>query len=149
MCPIHRTLPDPIKPAHRSPFSDMVSGPVSPLERNPLSHKGWKNRESDGVGLGIVAALERLDGRERLEKIAVGTPIKCVSVPISNGCAGAEMGCRTGRRWCSERRVDCYVHGDGGLFDGPQPRAFRPAAFLGYCHLCRKKLDGKDIYMYR
>lgn len=136
--PSIRRLIEPIKPAKRTPVTDMVTGPISSLERNPQSPRGWKNREMDGVGLGIVAALGRSDGHKRPEKIAVGTPIKCISAPITIGSPGVGF------------------HGPKcvGLSDGPPPLAedlwaFRPADFLSQCYLCTKKLHGKDIYMYR
>jgi len=127
--PTIRKLSDPIRPVHCSPFSDMVSGPVSPLERNPLSPKGWKNRESDGVGLGIVAALERSSTSpnqfEKTKYVSVS-----VSAPISIVCS-------------SNNHHDRRVEIDDNL------RGFQMAEFLNYCYLCRKRLHGKDIYMYR
>ncbi|KAK8941600.1 hypothetical protein KSP40_PGU010825 [Platanthera guangdongensis] len=44
----------------------------SPLERNPQASKGWKKREADGVGLAIVAALNKSGPiSHRPSKIAV------------------------------------------------------------------------------
>ena len=37
----------------------------------------------------------------------------------------------------------------GGPFCGPDDDDFTPADFLRCCYLCRKKLDGIDIFIYR
>ncbi|PKA52319.1 hypothetical protein AXF42_Ash010215 [Apostasia shenzhenica] len=85
--------------------------PASPLERNPQSPKGWKKREADGVGLGIVAALQKPPPKL---VVAASAPITISLRPA--GAAGAE---------------------------------FPAADFLSCCFLCRKRLQGKDIYMYK
>ncbi|XP_020587404.1 uncharacterized protein LOC110029441 [Phalaenopsis equestris] len=102
-------LPNPISAGHRSP----LRSPASPLERNPLSPKGWKKRDSDGVGLSIVPKLETFAG-ERRRMLFVGSEVDC--------------------------------HGKRSVAAGGE---FPAADFLSCCYLCRKKLQGKDIYMYR
>ncbi|XP_020574299.1 uncharacterized protein LOC110020511 isoform X2 [Phalaenopsis equestris] len=113
------------RPTHLVPATKPISGRTlldrdtalfSPLERNPQSLKGWKKREADGVGLGIVAALEKA----RPSKIVVtarrsSAPV-IVITPLRNAKAAGD---------------------------------FPVAEFLSCCNLCRKRLDGKDIYMYR
>ncbi|XP_020586375.1 uncharacterized protein LOC110028739 [Phalaenopsis equestris] len=80
--------------------------PTSPLERNPQPSKGWKKKESDGVGLGILAQLSKARSR--------------------GDDATAEL-------------ANLSAAGEG----------FPVADFLSCCYLCRKRLHGKDIYMYR
>ncbi|PKA64007.1 hypothetical protein AXF42_Ash005019 [Apostasia shenzhenica] len=98
------------------PTSDSLP---SPLERNPQSPMGWRKRDSDGVGLGIVALLERSGGAgDQRRKLVVGAASASIAF-ISKKQAAASSG------------------------------DFPAADFLRYCYLCRRRLDGRDIYMYR
>ncbi|KAI0495070.1 hypothetical protein KFK09_025217 [Dendrobium nobile] len=89
----------------------------SPLERNPQSPKGWKKREAEGVGLGIVAALEKARPSKIVATSQKSAPIDVT--PPRNEEASAAVG------------------------------EFPVTEFLSCCNLCRKRLDGKDIYIYR
>ncbi|XP_020275383.1 uncharacterized protein LOC109849913 [Asparagus officinalis] len=129
--PAIRKLPDPIR--------SMVAGWASPLERNPQSPKGWKNRESDGIGLGVVLVTRP-------------NKVRCAPEPISIGSYGRAYQFGRRRSACDENGAEK----DRGLFyrsskatAGDILGGFRPAEFLNFCYLCRKKLHGKDIYMYR
>ncbi|KAK1309427.1 hypothetical protein QJS10_CPA09g00067 [Acorus calamus] len=83
------------------------------------SPRVWRAPESEGVGLGIVAALERSSsGGDQAARAVVGSPKVHLSVPMTI------VGKRSGEE-------------------------FKVADFLSCCYLCRKKLHGKDIYMYR
>lgn len=110
---------------------EAVPLPASPLERNPLSPKGWKKRDSDGVGLSIVAKLDSsavcCGGAVRRRKILVSTG----TVPIAIGSS-----------WAAEAGISGKPAGTAG-------RDFPVADFLSCCYLCRKRLQGKDIFMYR
>ncbi|KAJ6844946.1 uncharacterized protein M6B38_288290 [Iris pallida] len=144
-------LPDPISPGGRIQFPDTPSGgPESPLERNPLSPMGWKKREAEGVGLGIVAALERSDSRgPRAAAVAIAAAVAWPKAEHEHGWRRNDAGAATtiGARRAGERR--------GPFFCGSPPterrgqRVLPVADFLSNCHLCRKSLHGKDIYMYR
>ncbi|KAJ6818166.1 uncharacterized protein M6B38_407485 [Iris pallida] len=144
-------LPDPISPGGRIQFPDTPSGgPESPLERNPLSPMGWKKRETEGVGLGIVAALERSDSRgPRAAAVAIAAAVAWPKAEHKHGWRRNDAGAATtiGARRPGERR--------GPFFCGSPPterrgqRVLPVADFLSNCHLCRKSLHGKDIYMYR
>ncbi|XP_020256929.1 uncharacterized protein LOC109833602 [Asparagus officinalis] len=123
-----------------------LSDPISPLERNPQSPKGWKNRESDCIGLRIVL----VDSSLELQKGSDTVKYHHVSVPISIGVnKRGGFGCDW--RCCDEGRSEKR----GGIFCGSPTMetedlsGYRIADFLSFCYLCRKRLDGKDIYMYR
>ncbi|XP_008800449.1 FCS-Like Zinc finger 13-like [Phoenix dactylifera] len=139
--------------------------PASPRKRNPLSPKGWKNRESDGIGLGIVAALEKTGG-EVSKKLVAGAPmvitsprtagrrpIGCADVGefgCSRRCAATSVCCSTGAKGGEDLRWREMGHSSGSTHEVLEDaRAFQIADFLSYCYLCRKRLHGKDIYMYR
>ncbi|XP_077236444.1 FCS-Like Zinc finger 13-like [Tasmannia lanceolata] len=179
--------PDPIIPGDRTGFSDFITSPRSPLEFKIRSPDGWKNRESQGIGLGIVAALEKSE--EIQAKLVLGSPKLSRSDPIPinlvrtsakfrGGFEGTEIGYSEsytcvishGPNKSTSTRVYCdggesggEFHRNvldrrwrnGGLFCDSPPRyteeiaAFPMADFLSSCYLCRKKLHGKDIYMYR
>uniref|UniRef100_A0A5B7BQA3 FLZ-type domain-containing protein n=1 Tax=Davidia involucrata TaxID=16924 RepID=A0A5B7BQA3_DAVIN len=68
-------------------------------------------------------------------------------------CDGVEYGSRSGHDRTGFDRSKNHV--GVGVFDisparfGEDITGFPTSDFLSSCHLCRKKLDGKDIYMYR
>ncbi|KAJ3673182.1 hypothetical protein LUZ60_006556 [Juncus effusus] len=125
----NRKPPSPIIPSDRSFSPEPVLSPTSPLERNSLTPRGWKKRESDGIGLAIVASLEKSQARH------VSSPISIVNQ--RGRFELSDMAC-SGR--CSSSVCGNRVAGSGD---------FRVADFLSHCNLCRKRLHGKDIYMYR
>lgn len=160
-----RKLPEPIDVGNRAfRHADVAPIPASPLERNPLSPNGWRNRESDGIGLGIVAALEKTGG-EGSKKLVVGAP-KVITSPRAagrwRGCVDVgELGC-SGRctaasEWCGNgaKGGEDLRRREMGHFCGSTHEVqedawgYRMADFLSCCYLCRKRLHGKDIYMYR
>ncbi|KAK9989855.1 hypothetical protein SO802_030094 [Lithocarpus litseifolius] len=183
---------------NRAGFSDMVTSPRGPLELKLQSPRGLKNCDLGGVGLGIVAALEKSRegcGREIFAKYAVATSNLNRSSPIPvDSCKSTSTCDRYSNKGCEELQGDSceedytYVtcHGQGksitrvfyveddcrtsghqrnGLqrcnklstvtVKESRPRyeedvsAYPTTYFLSSCHLCRKKLHGKDIYMYR
>ncbi|KAH7665589.1 Zf-FLZ domain-containing protein [Dioscorea alata] len=91
-----------------------ILSPKSPLERDPLSPKNWKNRNSEGVGLAIVTSLEKM-GLEH-------TTINIESI---------------------------YNHSIKSFDEAEETSSFPALEFLKTCYLCSKRLEGKDIYMYR
>ncbi|KAJ0987484.1 hypothetical protein J5N97_005840 [Dioscorea zingiberensis] len=93
-------------------FVSASTTPASPLERDSQVLKGWRNREADGVGLGILAALDKAGGQAHRS-------FNASSAPVAIG--------------------ECL-----------EVSEVSPALdFLSCCYLCRKRLHGKDIYMYR
>ncbi|XP_047087003.1 FCS-Like Zinc finger 13-like [Lolium rigidum] len=118
--------------ARRSPWQtgslDGLPSPTSPLDRSVA--RGWFHRETGGVGLGILAALEAQPSPAASKvsaSIAIASPRRAVRLEISElGCSGR---CTT------------------SLCGAGEP--FRVADFLGCCDRCQRPLDDKDIFMYR
>ncbi|KAG8097476.1 hypothetical protein GUJ93_ZPchr0013g37635 [Zizania palustris] len=116
--------------AGRSPWQSDggLPSPTSPLDRAAApSPRGWRHRDAGGVGLGILAALE---AQEQAPVVAVAS------------CAR-----RAARLEVSE--LDCSGRCATSLCGSGAGAAFRVAEFLSCCDLCRRRLDGKDIFMYR
>lgn len=126
----------------------LLPSPTSPLDR--ASPRGWRHRDAvGGVGLGILAALEA-EGPHQPAALAVprvSIPRRAARLEVSElGCSGR---CATSL---------CGGGGGGGRGCGPASArpggvgggtAFRVAEFLSCCDMCRRPLDGKDIFMYR
>ncbi|XP_025798254.1 uncharacterized protein LOC112878070 [Panicum hallii] len=125
-------------PQWKSGASDGLPSPTSPLDR--ASPRGWRHREAvGGVGLGILAALEA-------QPTAAAVPR--VSAPVSIARRArlevSELGC-SGR--CATSL--CGGKSSSGSRPASPGAAFRVAEFLSCCDMCRRPLDGKDIFMYR
>lgn len=91
-----------------------VLSPKSPLERDPLSPKIWKNRDSEVVGLAIVTSLEKMG-------------LEHTTINIESICN----------------------HSIKSFDEAEETPNFPALDFLDTCYLCSKRLEGKDIYMYR
>ncbi|KAL6330835.1 hypothetical protein AAG906_009263 [Vitis piasezkii] len=157
---------------------DVATSPRSPLDMKIQSPRGQKNYDLfGGVGLGIVAALDKSSncGGEILAKYAVsGTNLgRSGPVPVTSGknCGRLKVGFGELEMDSLEdyTYVTCHKPNKKSFtrvyFDGHETTAFHkhesPARFsddmqafptsdfLSSCHLCRKNLHGKDIYMYR
>lgn len=161
---------------------------TSPLDLKMQSPRGLKKYDLGGVGLGIVAALEKSSdgGREVSAKYAVcsfslnrSNPIPVNSGKICGRLNGFLEDFEDGGSSENYTYVTCRgpsksftrVYYDGGeygrtgherhgldrfdnmgILQDSRPRYeenFSTSDFLSSCHLCRKKLQGKDIYMYR
>jgi hypothetical protein len=117
--------------------ADGLPSPTSPLDRASASPRGWRHRDAvgGGVGLGILAALEAEGPPQPAPRVSI--PRRAARLEVS------ELGC-SGR---------CATSLCGGV--GPAPArpgggaAFRVAEFLSCCDMCRRALDGRDIFMYR
>lgn len=178
-------------------FDTATTSPRSPLDLKMQSPRGLKNYDLGGVGLGIVAALEKSGhgGREILAKYAIcgSNLIRSEPIPVSSVTSNCErfkrgtsafdeqvqgeslenytyVTCRRGPNQSSFTRV--YYDG-GELVNNPRIKddfetrtnlgifhaspasctddfsVFPTPDYLSSCHLCRKNLHGKDIYMYR
>ncbi|KAM3359321.1 FCS-Like Zinc finger 13 [Capsicum galapagoense] len=159
---------------------DGATSPRSPLDFKIQSPRGLKNFDFGGVGLAIVAALEKSDkkiGETPANKVIYNRNSNR-SLQISSSKNSARY---TGE--FEETEMDSFeeytivtcrapnnksytkVYGDRKEFQ--ERKCNRPSVFnispakigdfstypnfdfLSLCHLCQKKLHGKDIYMYR
>jgi zinc-finger of the FCS-type, C2-C2 len=129
-----RAIPEPITLCDRQSFSpEPVLSPTSPLERNWHSPRGWKKRETGGIGLAIVTSLEKSSDRHVTSPISIRGSFELSELGCSGRCTASVCGSRVaGSRDLRLKRDE-----------------FQVADFLNCCNLCRKKLHGKDIYMYR
>ncbi|XP_074584916.1 uncharacterized protein LOC141840752 [Curcuma longa] len=99
----------------------------------------WRDRDRGRVGLGIAVALND-DAGPSPRKLHATAPIAIYSPRVSGvsshstGRAGFSVGLCSGSR---AQGVDLPAGGACA------------ADFLSNCYLCRKKLHGKDIFMYR
>ncbi|KAJ9168069.1 hypothetical protein P3X46_019641 [Hevea brasiliensis] len=183
--PMMERLSELFVSGNRGGFLDVSSAsPRSALEYRLQSPRGLKNYDLGGVGLGIVAALEKPSsdgGHEILAKYAIYSPNMNRSDPISvssgkncercNNCDLKEMEMESLEDYTyvtshGPDKSSTKVYYDNGKkghdrigvvsMDRESPARFVDEAalyptsdFLSSCHLCRKRLHGKDIYMYR
>lgn len=166
-----------------APGSGAPASPRSPLglDHKVQSPRGLKSYDLGGVGLAIVAALEKSCDKGESPVVYSRNSRRSVPIPVSSGRSparivgsfgGSDMGsleeeeytvvtcrgtdnksytrvygdvpsCRNPAR-CS--RPSVFVISPARLGDIP---AYPDSDFLSSCHLCHKKLYGKDIYMYR
>lgn len=166
------------------------TSPRTPLDFKIQSPRGLKNYDVGGVGLGIVAALEK-SGNVAAAEIPAKNSFCSRSfnrsdpIPVSSRVTYSNRAVvenemdnsleeeytyvtrhnpnkssytrvyRDGYEYCDkESRVSRKSNGGGCLFDISPARfgdftAYPDTDFLSSCHLCKKKLHGKDIYMYR
>ncbi|EEF46243.1 FCS-Like Zinc finger 13 [Ricinus communis] len=181
-------------------FLDVATAPSprSPLDYRIQSPRGLKNYDLGGVGLGIVAALEKStysssDGTSSGHEILAKYAILCSSnnttrsdpIPVKIGLSlhkeMLEIDSLDDYTYVTTHGPDnksmtkvYYDHGQKGhrrigfdsttdnsfgvvsvIKETPAPArfvdevAYPTSDFLSSCHLCKKKLHGKDIYMYR
>ncbi|KAL4180761.1 hypothetical protein AMTRI_Chr12g267670 [Amborella trichopoda] len=178
--------PNPLTIADTAKFSDdFAKSPTSPLDCRIRSPRGWESKDLEGIGLGIVAALNKTG--ETKAKSMVGSAKKAANlsethpIPINTAKFSAkirpnledtEIGCsesycrvmfhvpkshmnRAYNEGREERGGFDQNSRDYGVFCASSPTNFADfsmfptADFLKSCYLCRKMLQGKDIYMYR
>ncbi|KAI3801236.1 hypothetical protein L1987_29340 [Smallanthus sonchifolius] len=140
----------------RPVIGELITSPTTPLEFKVLSPTGIINRNMGGIGLGIVAAL----GNKRM----LSDP-----VPVIRSRTGGDRGMMDedytivtsnipnklfrkvyhGGKKIDIRGKDCIFNISPARFGDDDMRVPQPPDFLDSCHLCNKKLHGKDIYMYR
>ncbi|XP_039006479.1 FCS-Like Zinc finger 13-like [Hibiscus syriacus] len=140
--------------------------PVIPLDFKSSSPKSSKRYDIGGVGLGIVAALEKstfTDCRNRA--ICSSNLNRSNAVVVDSGRGFDRLKGRTDdseedythviSRRPGKSSTQVYYNGDDDVKENPEARlakddvVYPTSDFLASCHLCRKKLHGKDIYMYR
>ncbi|KAG7587080.1 Zf-FLZ domain [Arabidopsis thaliana x Arabidopsis arenosa] len=159
-----RKLSEMLVPRSRSAAikpEEYTASPRSPLDLNFPSPVNSKRFGSGGVGLGIVAALEETsNGINRHDPVRYSGRFKCPEIDLSdeeytyvtspNGLTkvyynddGFEL-CENDYR---------KVHKPMVIVDEPpviKRQSYRdPTEFLSSCCLCKKKLQGKDVYMYK
>lgn len=166
---------------NRAGFMDVSTSPRSPLEYRIQSPRGLKNYDIGGVGLGIVAALEKScsDGtHEILAKYAICSPNMNRSdpIPVNSGkrcnCGVKEMEVESledytyvtshgpdksltkvyydnGNKRMNDRVTVVSMARESPARFSDEFALYPTSDFLSSCHLCKKKLHGKDIYMYR
>ncbi|MED6156090.1 hypothetical protein PIB30_011552 [Stylosanthes scabra] len=130
----------------------LSGGPRSPLDMKAQqsSPRGLKAYDLDGgVGLKIVVAL---DNQDLPKQRTLCVPYLNRSEPIPHGSLEEDytyVTCHVPNKTFTKVYYDAH----GGCHDAAllirNSRTPGPSDFLSSCHLCTKKLDGKDIYMYR
>ncbi|KAK7388279.1 hypothetical protein VNO78_23092 [Psophocarpus tetragonolobus] len=145
---------------------DTAGSPRGPLDVKMMqSPRGLKNYDLGAVGLGIVVALDKSNdpAREVLPKHAVCTSNFNRSCPTPHEFDVEEYTYVTSRvpnktftkvYYDGEGQIRSYQYNNVGVFRTTQPlvepeSSYPTSNFLSSCHLCGKKLHGKDIYMYR
>jgi len=141
------------------------------------SPRGLKNYDLGGVGLGIVVALDKSNevaAREVLPKHAVCTSNLNRSGPIPVHYTKnpdefdveeyTYVTCHVPNKTFTKVYYDGgegeirrhYNNSNVGVLRRTEPQpliepesSYPTSSFLSSCHLCGKKLHGKDIYMYR
>ncbi|KAG2241931.1 hypothetical protein Bca52824_096225 [Brassica carinata] len=127
---------------------DHSASPRSPLDMKFPSPVNSKRYGSGGVGLGIVAALEESRiGINRYDPIDLSEEeYTCVTsrdgtTKVYYSDDGFENG-----SGCDDRRRHKPVVQPPVIKTGFRDN---PTEFLNSCCLCKKRLQGKDIYMYK
>ncbi|KAK9055571.1 hypothetical protein SSX86_026655 [Deinandra increscens subsp. villosa] len=143
---------------------------TTPTEFKVLSPTGVINRNMGGIGLGIVAALENIPAK----KASSGCPDRMWSdaIPVTRSRTVGDRGKNDDKACNLEleenyankskevnhggkkkigiiRKKGCIFNISPARFGEDDMRVPQPAGFLNSCHLCNKRLHGKDIYMYR
>ncbi|KAF8698711.1 hypothetical protein HU200_034963 [Digitaria exilis] len=130
-------------PQWKSGSSDGLPSPTSPLDR--ASPRGWRHRDAvGGVGLGILAALEAQPASAAVPRVSAPVSIaRRARLEVSElGCSGRCATSLCGGGGAQKASSDGRPGSPGGA-------AFCVAEFLSCCDVCRRPLDGKDIFMYR
>ncbi|KAL1319658.1 hypothetical protein HN51_064459 [Arachis hypogaea] len=156
-----------------------TGSPRSPLDMKAQqsSPRGLKGYDLGGVGLKIVVALDNEELPKRT--VCVPNLNRSKPIPVcsmrnpedgENFDVGGSLEDYTYVTCHVPNKTFTKVYYDGGYSDVPRhgrcynnnnktpssdfvepscEPVFPTSNFLSSCHLCRKKLDGKDIYMYR
>ncbi|XP_065848580.1 FCS-Like Zinc finger 14-like [Euphorbia lathyris] len=155
---------------HRTGFLDVtMTSPRSPLDYRIQSPRGLKTYDIGGVGLGIVAALEK--SSNFIPNFSISTTSsnymnnKSDPIPVLGAKETDSDSFEEDYTYVTNHGPEnsfTKVYYDRGISQrtqqvSPALAPARPPAaslyptsdFLSSCHLCLKKLHGKDIYMYR
>jgi hypothetical protein len=147
----------------QNPVSNTGDGPIltGPIDLkckifSPISLKSYRNEK---IGLGFVAAMENSGDRMiRYDPIPVtgddnsGGEIEEMddileeyTYVTSHGPDSYTRVYFDGGRYVGKNRSVCLFHISPVRFGGEKATP----DFLSFCHLCKKTLDGKDVYIYR
>ncbi|GER40957.1 hypothetical protein STAS_17658 [Striga asiatica] len=161
---------------NRAGPADAATSPKNQTEPRAQSPRGLKNFDIGGVGLGIVAALEKSSSDNKAlfgRNLSRSSPIPVMS---TRNCRNSEenvemesleehtiVTCHGPNKsytkvYCNaeDNEIPFRIHNAkrGSVFHISPARIgdsslIPPQDFLSACNLCRKELHGKDIYMYR
>ncbi|XVE97867.1 hypothetical protein REPUB_Repub03eG0055700 [Reevesia pubescens] len=177
-CPMIGKLSEMLVSCNKSGFLDVGTSPRSPLDlKSPSARGNLKRYDVAGVGLGIVAALEksicssnlsRSNGivvncgkncdrfRGRYENLEMESLEEDYTYVTSHGPGKSTT--KVYYDGGEEQRRSSTGHARNMFGAVKETRSasrfvedvtYPTSDFLSSCHLCRKKLHGKDIYMYR
>ncbi|KAL1216698.1 FCS-Like Zinc finger 13 [Cardamine amara subsp. amara] len=154
-----RKLSEMLVPRSRSAAikpEDYTASPRSPLDLNFPSPVNSKRFGSGGVGLGIVAALEETNIRH--DPVRYSGRFRCPEAEIDlldeeeytyvTSCDGSTKVYYSddGFELCEKPMVVIATNEPPVI----KRQSFKDTTeFLSSCCLCKKKLQGKDIYMYK
>ncbi|KAK8568620.1 hypothetical protein V6N13_106523 [Hibiscus sabdariffa] len=160
--PIVGKLSDLLIPRNRPSFFN----PKLPLDFKSSSPKSCKRYDICGVGLGIVAALEKSTFTDCCNRAIRSSNLNRSNAIVVDSGTGFDR--FRGRTDDLEEDYPCVTsHAPGNpsatvCYNGDEQRknketrfgkdddvVYSTSDFLSFCHLCRKELHGKDIYMYR
>ncbi|XWS72296.1 hypothetical protein CRYUN_Cryun02cG0027900 [Craigia yunnanensis] len=164
-------------------FLDVATSPRSPLDFKSPSPRSLKRYDVGGIGLGIVAALEKSSTDSCRQAICSSNLNRSNAIVVNPGKNCDIFRGRYDNLDMESLEDYTYVtrHGPGKsstkvYYDGGDEQrrtstrhdtngfgavketsaarfvedvTYPTSDFLSSCHLCRKKLHGKDIYMYR
>ncbi|KAK8535355.1 hypothetical protein V6N13_081494 [Hibiscus sabdariffa] len=166
--PLIGNLPELLVPSHKPGFWDPLRSPRGPFDLKTPSPRGLKRYDAGGVGLGIIASMEK--------SIPSSTAVVVNHGGLRGGFVGLEEDytlvishhghgkSSTKVYFNGERQITDNNSGHdrnrlfGAVKETPSPSStarlvedvgYPTLDFLSSCHLCKKKLHGKDIYMYR
>ncbi|XVF88927.1 hypothetical protein PTKIN_Ptkin19aG0090100 [Pterospermum kingtungense] len=159
---------------NKSWVMDVATSPRSPLDLKSPSPRGLKRYDVGGVGLGIVAALENSTSDSCKHAICSSNLNRSYGVVVSSGRNCLDMESLENYTYVTshgpgkpsstkvyydgvEQRRSSSGHDrnwSGDVKENTEARfveeiSYPTSDFLSFCHLCRKKLHGRDIYMYR
>ncbi|KAK5824839.1 FCS-Like Zinc finger 13-like [Gossypium arboreum] len=139
----------------------VVTSPRSPLDLKTPSPRSSKRYDVGGVGLGIAVALDNKCSTHSCRHTICSSNV----IVVKSGGKNLEMESLEDFTYVTTHgsgKSSTKVYYDGGEerrksnceTPAPAPRfveevAYPTSDFLSCCHLCRKKLHGQDIYMYR
>ncbi|GMI94937.1 hypothetical protein like AT1G74940 [Hibiscus trionum] len=175
--PLIGNLPELLVSGQKSGFWDPLRSPRGPFDLKTPSPSGSKRFDVGGVGLGIIASMEESvlsptaivvnHGGNRGGFVGLEMDsLEDYTVVISHHGPGKSSTkvYFNGEQQRTERNNNNSGHDRNGLFGAVKETPSSPSStaeglvedvvyptldFLSSCHLCKKKLHGKDIYMYR
>lgn len=157
---------------NKSGYLDVGTNPRSPLDLKSPSPRGLKRYDIGGVGLGIVAALEKSGSDDSCNKhaicssnlnrsekngVIVNSGKNCVRFSscledytfVTSHGVGKSSSTKVYYDGIQQISSSSSGHDRNRFGDVKEEVTYPTSDFLSHCQLCRKKLHGRDIYMYR